>query len=93
MFFGKIELEKFDGLDSMPQGAASAWTALNGLVGVKYKPLLFVGTQQAHGVNYFFIAEQTLLTRNADKRIVMLAINEYNGVYALIPHSIEVIVA
>lgn len=91
---GKIEFENFEGLTKMPQKAASAWSAVNnGLVGASYKPLLFVGTQVAKGTNYFFIAEQTLTTNPPVKHIVTIAINEFNGVFAVVPNSIDVIIA
>ena len=55
--FGKIELEEFAGLTSMPQKAASAWSgAIDGLVGASYKPLLYLGKQVVKGVDHFFVA-------------------------------------
>lgn len=40
---GAIEFENFEGLTltSMPQEAASAWSAAEGLVGASFKPLLY----------------------------------------------------
>ena len=88
--FGKIQLEQFVGLNSMPQKAASAWSgAFEGLVGASYKPLLYLGKQVVKGVDYFFIAEQTLITNPPIRRVVMLVINEFNGKYELVPESIE----
>ena len=91
--FGKIEFENFEGLSKMPQKAASAWSAVSTLVGASYKPLVFVGTQVARGTNYWFIAEQTLTTNPIAKHIVTIAINEFGGVYAIVPSSIEVVIA
>ena len=91
--FGKIELEEFAGLTSMPQKAASAWSgAIDGLVGASYKPLLYLGKQVVKGVDHFFVAEQTLITNPPVRRIVMLVINEFNGKYELVPESIEVLI-
>lgn len=92
---GKIEFEEFAGLTDMPQRAASAWSAMEtgGLVGASYKPLLYVGTQIVKGVNHWFIAEQTLVTNPPVKHIVAIAINEFNGVYAIVPGSIEILIA
>lgn len=92
---GQIEFENFTGLTSMPQKAASAWSAFesSGLAGASYKPLLYIGKQFVRGVNHWFIAEQTQVTNPPVKHIVALAINEFNGVYAVVPSSIEVIVA
>lgn len=92
MAFGQIELAEFKGMTTFPQKAASAWhAAMNGLTGAGYKPLLFVGTQVVRGNNFWFICEQTLMTRNADRHIVKLCINEYKNVYELVPESIEII--
>ena len=92
--FGKIEFENFEGMTKMPQRAASAWSAVNvGLVGASYKPLIYVGQQQVRGVNHVFIAEQTLTTNPPVKHIVTIAVNEFNGVYAVVPSSIEVVIA
>lgn len=91
--FGKIEFEEFEGLTKMPQKAASAWSAVDGIVGASYKPLLYIGEQVARGTNYWFICEQTLVTATPAKHIVTLAINEFNGTYMIVPGSIEVIIA
>lgn len=89
--FGKIELENFVGINSMPQKAASAWSVVENLVGVNYKPLLFCGTQIVKGVNYYFIAELTLAIAKPERHIVLLAVNEFEGKYELVKNSIEVI--
>ena len=86
---GQIEFAEFNGLGKMPQKAASAWSAVEGLVGASYKPLLYVGEQIVRGVNYWFIAEQKFLT--GQKRIVKLAVNEFNGISAVVPASVEII--
>lgn len=93
--FGKIEFANFDGLTKAPQKVASACSALetSGLCGAKYKPLLYIGEQVSKGTNYWFIAEQTLVTANPVRHIVTIAVNEFNGVYAIIPSSIEVVFA
>lgn len=91
--FGKIEFENFEGLKNLPQKAASAWSALEsgGLVGASYRPLVYIGGQQVKGINHWFIAEQTLITATPEKKIVTLAINEFNGIYAVIPTSINAV--
>ena len=91
---GAIQFEDFEGLTSMPQKAASAWSALEtgGIVGASYKPLLYVGTQVVKGVNHWFIAEQTLVTNPPVRHIVAIAINEFNGVYSIVPSSIETLI-
>ena len=85
IMFGKLNLEEFTGLTSMPQKYQSAWTgACEGLVGASYKPLLFYATQLVKGVNYYFIAEQTLITNPIIRRVVKLVINEFEGKYELV---------
>ena len=91
MTFGKIELEKFE-VGKFPQKAASALTALEGIVGASYKPILLLGTQIVKGVNYIFLCEQTLITKEPERHIVTLAVNEFNGEYELVNNSIEVII-
>ncbi len=87
---GGIKFEEFKGLTSMPQKAASAWSGFEqkGLVGAGYKPLLYVGEQLVKGTNYHFIAEQTLVTREPEKHVVTIAINEFNGEYSIVKGSI-----
>lgn len=91
--FGKIQLENFTGLTSMPQKAASAWSGagLEGLTGASYKPLLYCGTQIVKGVNHWFIAELTVPYSSEIRKMVLLAINEFEGKYSLVKESIEVI--
>ena len=100
---GGITLEEFKGLDKMPQKAASAWVAIDGgLTGAGYKPLIYVGSQVAKGITHWFIAEQTIIYKEPERHIVKIAVNEFNQpiegsdnefetVYKLVPHSIEII--
>ena len=91
--FGKILLEEFEGLTKLPQEYASAFMgATEKVVGADYKPLLCLGRQVVNGKNYFFIAEQTLTTADVEKSIVLLAVNEFNGKFIVVPHSIEKII-
>ena len=82
---GKINLAEFKELTSMPQGAASAWGGFEdlGLTGAGYKPLLYLGSQVGKGTNYFFIAEQNLITNPPVRKVVLMVINGLNGVYEL----------
>lgn len=86
--FGNIELNNFKTAE-LNQKAASAWSAVEGLVGASYKPVLYVGSQLVNGVNHWFIAEITLSTATTSKRLVTLAVNENGGDFKLIPHSIK----
>lgn len=87
--FGEIEFEQFAGLTKMPQSAASAWGAVEKLIGAKYLPLLYLGKQLVNGVNYYFIAEQTLQTAGKEKNIVVLCVNESGGKFLVVPHSVQ----
>ena len=87
--FGAIEFEEFKGLTKMPQKAATAWDAVDKLVGAKYLPLLYLGKQLVNGVNHYFIAEQTMMTASPEKNIVLLCVNESGGKFVVIPHSVQ----
>ena len=91
--FGKIKLEEFKGLTEMPQKAASAWSGagFENLVGANYKPLIYCGSQVVKGINHWFIAELTVPYSSEIRKIVLLAINEFDGKYSLVKESIEVI--
>lgn len=85
---GKIEYENFKGLTTMPQSAASAWGAVEKLIGAKYIPLVYVGKQIVKGVNHYFIAEQILSVSGEEKAIVSLCVNEFQGKFVVVPDSI-----
>lgn len=85
--FGKIQLENFDAC-KLPQKAASAWSAVEDLIGATYKPLVYLGEQIVNGTNYYFIAEQTLMTNPLIRRVIKFAIYEHGGEYQLVDESI-----
>lgn len=86
---GEMEFEIHDCTSGkMPQPYASAWTAAEGLTGASYKPLITVAKQQAKGTNYWFIAEQTLVTATPTTHIVTIGINEFQGNRTVINGSI-----
>lgn len=84
---GAIQLEKFVGLTSMPQKAASAWASIEKLVGANYTPIAYVGTQVVKGVNHWFIVGVETVTAQPVRRIVTMAVNEFNGEYKLVTGS------
>lgn len=92
--FGKINLENFTGMTSMPQRAASAWVGsqIDELTGAKFKPLLYLGDQVVNGTNYYFIAEETLSTNPVVRRVVRLTIHELGGEFTLLGGSIMEII-
>ena len=90
--FGSIKVVEQQAMTKFSQPAATAWSAVEGLglVGASYKPMAFVGTQQVNGVNYVFIAEQTLIVANPERHIVIIKVNALDGKYTLV--SIEQII-
>ena len=88
---GAIEFAKFEGLKNLPQKAASALSAIEGmkLVGASYEPIAYIGEQSVRGTNHWFIALMTLFTAKTEKRIVTIAVNEFNGTYTVVPTSIN----
>lgn len=89
---GNIQLREFEGLTRLPQRAASAWCgAMIDLVGASYQPLVYLGEQVVKGVNHWFIAEQTLITAKPERRVVMMAINEFQGRCTLVGDTIQIL--
>ena len=80
---GGIEINDQEGLKSLPQHAASAFSALPN-VGASYKPLVYVGTQIVKGVNHVFVAQQTLVLAQPEYHIVLVTINEFDGKFQVI---------
>lgn len=88
--FGTFQLEQFKACE-LNQEAASAWSAVEGLVGAGYKPLLYVGKQVARGTDYVFVAEQTIMSNPIMRRVISFTVNCIGGEYDLVEESIEVI--
>lgn len=57
------------------------------LVGVQYKPLVYVGSQLVKGMNYFFICEAKMVRPGAEPHLVLLSFNVFDNVATI--HSIE----
>ena len=79
--FGQIQLENFVGLKNMPQKAQSAWDAVfkPDMVGVQFKPLVYVGSQPVNGTLHWFIAERTQPYHFEIRNVIKMAILEKNG--------------
>ena len=88
--FGTFQLENFKACE-LNQEAASAWSAVEGIVGCGYVPLLYVGKQVGRGIDYVFVAEQTILSNPPVRRVVSFTVNCLNGNYELVNESFEVI--
>lgn len=87
---GGIELDIITDLKKLPQKVASAESFIETeeRVGATFKPLIYLGTQCVRGINYWFIAEETMMTANMDKHIVTIAANEFEGEYEIVKSSI-----
>jgi len=86
---GAIEFEFYDCTKgNMPQKYQSAWSAVEGLMGASYEPLMTVGRQPSKGTNYWFFAKQVMSTSTPETHVVTIAINEFQGDYTRVNGSI-----
>ena len=87
---GKINFNFITDLSKLPQKVATAMSEIESpaLVGANYSPLMYVGDQLVRGKNYWFIAEQTLTTRDFEKHLVLIAVNEFENKFEIVPSSI-----
>lgn len=46
------------------------------LLGAKYVPVLYAGTQLVHGMNHMIICKQTLATPGATEHLVKMVLNQ-----------------
>lgn len=90
---GAIEFNIITDMTKLPQKVASAASAIETaeLTDASYKPIMYVGTQIVRGVNYWFICEQTLITAHPKKKIVKLAVNEFQGKFEVVGNRTETI--
>ena len=90
---GAIEFNIITDLTKPPQKVASAMSAIETaeLTGANYKPLMYVGTQVVRGVNHWFICQVTTVTAQPKKKIVKLAVNEFQGKFEVVGNKIETI--
>ena len=73
---GGIELVEFNNPVNLPEELATAYVAcVESLIGCAYKPVLFVGTQVVNGINYYLLAEQTVMNAQQTKNLVEVVIN------------------
>ncbi|MBQ9486826.1 MAG: hypothetical protein IJU91_03355 [Selenomonadaceae bacterium] len=88
--FGEIEISATTDLTKLPQKAASSLAVIEDKerVGARFKCLAYVGKQVVRGTNYWFIAEETMMTAGMTKHIVAIAVNEYQGEYEIVKSSI-----
>lgn len=72
--FGAVEVVEQPEMTAMPEAAASVWAAREALVGVNYKPVLYVGKQLVHGEEHVFLAECTPVIPRARRMLVLLGL-------------------
>lgn len=77
--FGAVEVVEQPEMTAMPQEAASVWAAMDKLVGVNYKPVLYVGRQLVHGEEHVFLAECMLVIPDARRMLVLLGLRMNDG--------------
>lgn len=77
-------------LNGMPQKIATAFNALNDLIGVKYNFIAYIGFQWVNGINHAVLAEQVLFTTEEIKNVVIIIFNEKDDDVTLV--SIERVV-
>ena len=72
---GGIEFAKMKAC-VLPQALNNAfYNVTSKLMGAKYVPVLYVGSQVVHGTNYYLLAEQTIMNATKTKHIVKMVIN------------------
>lgn len=65
--------------NAVPQNVATAIGKLCDLVGAKYSPIAYLGSQIVNGVNHAVLAEQELVLAKPQKNIVVIIFNEVPG--------------
>ena len=64
-------------LDAMPEKVASAIIELNEiLIGAKYRPIAYLGSQVVAGTNHCFLAQATLVYPGAEPTYVLIYLYE-----------------
>lgn len=89
--FGKVQLLDFAECTEFPQEFASASAAISSeeLCGAKYKIILPLGASVTKGINFFFLCEETFVTNPPARRLVVVAVNEFEGNYSVVKESIK----
>jgi len=73
--FGSWEVNIIIG--SFPQKIIAAYDKLEEtMVGAKYEPIAMLAKQVANGTNYAMLAQQTIITKQPQKNIVVMKFNE-----------------
>ena len=76
---------------SLPQDVKYVFDVAAGqLLGVNYKPIVYVGKQVVRGINYYFICEAKRVVPNSKPYPVMLVVNKFQDQMPVVV-SVEVI--
>ena len=61
----------------LPEKVASGFSEVTrAMMGAKYTPVLYVGTQVVHGMNHMIICKQTLAVQGATEHLVNMVLNQ-----------------
>lgn len=61
----------------LPEQVASGFCEVTqAMMGAKYMPVLYVGTQVVHGMNHMIICKQTLAVQGATEHLVNMVLNQ-----------------
>ena len=64
-------------VNELPQKVATGFTdVFENITGARYTPLSYVGKQLVNGINYAIIAEQTIVSVETIKNLVLVILNE-----------------
>ena len=62
---------------NLPQQVATGFSEVTqAMVGAKYVPVLYAGTQVVHGLNHMLICKQTLAAQGAPEHLVKMVLNQ-----------------
>lgn len=61
----------------LPEKVASGFSEVTlAMVGARYIPVLYVGSQVVHGMNHMIICKQTLAVQGATEHLVKMVLNQ-----------------
>lgn len=74
--YGGYKLAEMEGC-TMPEQVATGFAQVTGaMVGAKYLPVLYVGSQIVQGTNHMLICKQTLAAKDAPEHLVTVVLNQ-----------------
>ena len=61
----------------LPEKVATGFSEVTqALIGARYTPVLYAGTQVVHGVNHMLICKQTIAAQDAPEHLVKMVLNQ-----------------